>query len=48
MQKMGNKIVLKFDDDLTVTSVAILGFIIGNADGDFDQAVARMVDSRTL
>ncbi len=48
MQKMGNKIVLKFDDDLTVTSVAILGFIIGNADGDFDQAVARMADSRTL
>ena len=48
MQKMGNKIVLKFDDDLTTTSVAILGFIIGNADGDFDQAVARMADSRTL
>lgn len=48
MQKMGNKIVLKFDDDLTVTSVAILGFIIGDADGDFDQAVARMADSRTL
>ena len=48
MQKMGNKIVLKFDDDLTATSVAILGFIIGNADGDFDQAVARMADSRTL
>lgn len=48
MQKMGNKIVLKFDDDLTATSVAILGFIIGDADGDFDQAVARMADSRTL
>ncbi len=48
MQKMGNKIVLKFDDDLTTTSVAILGFIIGDADGDFDQAVARMADSRTL
>ncbi len=48
MQKMGNKTVLKFDDDLTATSVAILGFIIGDADGDFDQAVARMADSRTL
>ena len=48
MQKMGNKIVLKFDDDLTATSVAILGFINDDADGDFDQAVARMADSRTL
>ena len=48
MEKRGDRIVLKFDDALTATSSAILGFIIGDAKGHFDQAVVEMTDPATL
>lgn len=44
----GNKAVLTFDRDLTPTSIAALGFIIGDAEGNFAQAMTEMPDSRTV
>lgn len=42
------RIILEFDDDLTATSSAMLGFIVGDINGNFDQAIVKKIDNRTL
>jgi sialate O-acetylesterase len=44
----GDRIILEFDDDLTATSSTMLGFIIGDINGNFDQAIVKKIDNRTL
>lgn len=44
----GNNIILTFDRPVKPTSAAILGFIIGDKEGNFSQAAASMPDSRTI
>lgn len=44
----GDRIILEFDDDLTATSSAMLGFIVGDINGNFDQAIVKKIDNRTL
>lgn len=44
----GDRIILEFDDDLTATSSTVLGFIIGDINGNFDQAIVKKIDNCTL
>lgn len=48
MKTDGSKITLTFDRDLYPTSVAVIGFIIGDADGNFAQAMTEMPDKKTV
>lgn len=47
-KKDGSKIILTFDRDVIPTSSAVIGFIIGDSDGNFAQAMTEMPDSRTV
>ncbi|MBD5299304.1 MAG: 9-O-acetylesterase [Bacteroides sp.] len=42
------KVRLTFDRDIYPTSVAAIGFIIGDANGDFAQGMTEMPDRRTI
>ncbi len=48
MKREGDKIRLTFDSDVQPTSVAAIGFIIGDKEGNFVQAMTEMPDSRTV
>ena len=48
MKADGDKMILSFDRDIHPTSVAVIGFIIGDADGNFAQAMTEMPDKRTV
>lgn len=42
------KLILTFDSALSPKSVAVTGFIIGDADGNFAVAAGRLTDDRTI
>ena len=48
MKTEGDKMILSFDRDIHPTSAAVIGFIIGDADGNFAQAMTEMPDKRTV
>ncbi|MBD5357475.1 MAG: 9-O-acetylesterase [Bacteroides sp.] len=48
MKTDGSKLTLSFDRDLHPTSVAVIGFIIGDSEGNFAQAMTEMPDKRTV
>lgn len=48
MKNDGERLILSFDRDLHPTSAAVIGFIIGDSDGNFAQAMTEMPDSRTV
>lgn len=48
MKADGSKLTLTFDRDLHPTSAAVIGFIIGDAAGNFAQAMTEMPDKRTV
>lgn len=48
MKKEDSKLTLTFDRDIHPTSVAVIGFIIGDSDGDFAQAMTEMPNKRTI
>lgn len=43
-----SKLILTFDRDIYPTSAAVIGFIIGDKDGNFAQAMTEMPDRRTV
>lgn len=48
MKTDGTKLILSFDRDLYPTSAAVIGFIIGDSDNNFVQAMTEMPDARTV
>ena len=44
----GDRLIIEFDNDLTATSSTVLGFIIGDINGNFEQAIVKKIDNRTL
>lgn len=48
MKNEDGKIRLTFDRDVEPTSVAAIGFIVGDKEGNFVQAMTEMPDSRTV
>ncbi|MDE7438351.1 MAG: 9-O-acetylesterase [Muribaculaceae bacterium] len=47
-QIKGDKVILTFDAPVTATSSAMLGFIVGDKEGNFEQAVVKTVNPQTL
>lgn len=47
-QIKGDKVILTFDTPVEATSSAMLGFIIGDKDGNFEQAVVKTINPQML